>query len=76
MASEPSSSTRTILLVHGMYMNAASWQPWVERASGRGYQCHAVSWPHHEGDPARLREIIDKDLGSLTFGQPGVGRSS
>jgi pimeloyl-ACP methyl ester carboxylesterase len=57
-----------LVFIHGMYMNAVSWSPWVERASGRGYACHAPSWPFHDGRPAELRADIDPGLGRLTFG--------
>jgi len=57
-----------LVLIHGMYMNSASWQPWVDRGTGLGWDCRAPSWPYHEGDPAQLRENLDPALGSLTFG--------
>jgi pimeloyl-ACP methyl ester carboxylesterase len=59
---------RTLVFLHGMYMNGVSWAPWVERASARGHVCHAPSWPFHDGDPAELRTHIDPGLGALTFG--------
>jgi hypothetical protein len=57
-----------VVLIHGMYMNAHSWSPWVPRASARGFTCHTPSWPYHEGDPATLRTQVDPRLGRLTFG--------
>ncbi len=60
--------THPILFIHGMYMNGASWTPWIERARTRGYESLAPSWPHHEGSPAVLRGKIDPALGKLTFG--------
>ena len=62
-------SPAPIVFVHGMYMNAASWQPWVDRAAALGHDCHAPSWPFHDGEPAALREHIDPGLGRLTFGE-------
>ena len=56
-----------VVFIHGMYMNAESWQPWVERASLRGLTCHAPSWPFHDGAPADLRAHIDPGLGQLRF---------
>jgi pimeloyl-ACP methyl ester carboxylesterase len=61
--------TQEILLIHGMYMNARSWQPWVSMGNDRGFACTALSWPFHEGEPAHLRSKIDPALGRLTFGQ-------
>ncbi|CAN5422399.1 alpha/beta fold hydrolase [soil metagenome] len=57
-----------ILFVHGMYMNAHSWMPWIARATQRGLVATAVSWPFHQGEPEERREHIDPRLGRLTFG--------
>jgi len=57
-----------ILFVHGMYMNAHSWKPWIARATQRGLVATAVSWPYHQGEPPERRENIDPRLGRLTFG--------
>jgi pimeloyl-ACP methyl ester carboxylesterase len=59
---------RTVVFVHGMYMNGLSWTPWARRATLRGYSCHTPSWPFHDGQPADLRTKIDPALGRLTFG--------
>jgi pimeloyl-ACP methyl ester carboxylesterase len=56
-----------ILLIHGMYMNAHSWKPWIARATQRGLVASAVSWPFHQGEPPERREHIDPRLGRLTF---------
>jgi alpha-beta hydrolase superfamily lysophospholipase len=56
-----------LVFIHGMYLNGASWAPWVARASARGYTCHAPSWPHHAGLPADLRAHVEPGLGALTF---------
>jgi hypothetical protein len=47
------SGARTLLFIHGMYMNALSWQPWVDRATAAGLRAEAVSWPFHEGTQRR-----------------------
>jgi len=57
-----------LVFVHGMYLNGVSWGPWVERATARGHDCHAPSWPFHDGRPADLRAHIAPGLGKLTFG--------
>ena len=57
-----------IVFVHGMYMNGASWEPWVERAKARGVESTAPSWPFHHGTPAELRANVPAGLGMLTFG--------
>lgn len=45
----------TIVLVHGAWLNAASWQPFADRLRARGYDVVVPSWPHADGDPATLR---------------------
>jgi alpha-beta hydrolase superfamily lysophospholipase len=57
----------SIVFVHGMYLNGASWAPWVDRACKRGFATHAPSWPFHEGSPTTLRSAIDPALGKLDF---------
>jgi pimeloyl-ACP methyl ester carboxylesterase len=45
----------TIVLVHGLFVTALSWEKWVERYSARGYKVIARSWPRMEGDISALR---------------------
>lgn len=67
MASE-STNTRapnTVVLIHGLWMTALSWEHWVERYEQRGFNVIARSWPGMEGDIGALRadtSAID-DLG-------------
>lgn len=44
----------TIVLIHGLFMTALSWEKWVERYADRGYQVIAKSWPGMD-DIAALR---------------------
>jgi pimeloyl-ACP methyl ester carboxylesterase len=37
--------TSTIVLIHGLWLNPVSWQPWVERYSAAGHQVLAPGWP-------------------------------
>lgn len=57
-----------IVLIHGMYMNASSWDPWRERASAQGHTTHAIEWPGHDGTPAALRAAPPDVLRRLDFG--------
>ena len=45
----------TIVLIHGLFMTALSWENWVERFTIRGFRVIARSWPGMEGDIAALR---------------------
>jgi len=66
MASDRSSS-KTIVFVHGMFMNPSCWADWRGYFGAKGYECHAPPYPFHDGDPATLRMNVDPRLGRLTF---------
>lgn len=39
-------STRTpIVFVHGLWLHAESWQPWMEFFNEHGYETLGVNWP-------------------------------
>jgi len=46
----------TVVLIHGLFMTALSWEHWVERCTARGYRVVARSWPRMEGDIDALRK--------------------
>jgi pimeloyl-ACP methyl ester carboxylesterase len=48
-------ATRTIVLIHGLWMTPLSWEKWVERYEGRGHRVLAPAWPGMEGDVDELR---------------------
>lgn len=54
-----------IVFIHGMFLTAKSWDSWLSYFEGRGHQCHAPSWPCHEGDPSDLRAHPPARLGGL-----------
>jgi pimeloyl-ACP methyl ester carboxylesterase len=45
----------TIVLIHGLWMTALSWENWVKRYTAQGYRVVASSWPGLEGDIEALR---------------------
>jgi len=45
----------TIVLIHGLWMTALSWEHWVDRYTSRGFRVIARSWPGMEGDIEQLR---------------------
>jgi len=57
--------TPKIIFIHGMFLTAKSWAPWVRYFTDLGYECEAPSWPLHEGEPAELRAQIPAGLGEL-----------
>ncbi|HZQ49921.1 MAG TPA: alpha/beta fold hydrolase [Candidatus Dormibacteraeota bacterium] len=46
---------RDVVLIHGLFMTALSWEAWVERYTARGYNVVARSWPRMEVDIEALR---------------------
>jgi len=54
--------TKTIMLIHGAWLNSASWAPWKARYEAKGYTVITPDWPHDEGDPTDLRANPRKAL--------------
>jgi pimeloyl-ACP methyl ester carboxylesterase len=46
---------KTIVLIHGLWMTALSWEHWVERYEAAGHRVIARGWPGMEGDIDALR---------------------
>lgn len=39
------SSQPPVVLIHGLWLNPVSWQPWVARYAAAGHDVHAPGWP-------------------------------
>jgi pimeloyl-ACP methyl ester carboxylesterase len=61
--------SKTIVFIHGLFMNPSSWDTWIKFFEEKGYRCYAPAYPFHEGKPSDLRTSINPDLGKTTFGQ-------
>jgi pimeloyl-ACP methyl ester carboxylesterase len=48
-------TAETIVLIHGLWMTALSWEHWVERYEDLGFNVIARSWPGMDGDIDELR---------------------
>ena len=59
----------SITLIHGMYVTAASWQPWLDRAKAAGIGVKTIEWPGHEGTASDLRGSIRPELCNLNYGE-------
>lgn len=59
--------SKTIVLVHGMFVNNSSWAEWKSYYEQKGYTVYAPANPGHEGHPAALRENIHPDLSKTGF---------
>jgi pimeloyl-ACP methyl ester carboxylesterase len=54
--------TKTIMLIHGAWLNSKSWEGFKARYEAKGYSVVAPDWPHDEGDPADLRAKPRQEL--------------
>ena len=48
--------TKTILLIHGMFMTPLCWENWIPRLHGRGYKVIAPAWPGRDKSVEVLRK--------------------
>jgi alpha-beta hydrolase superfamily lysophospholipase len=55
MATDTNHSPDTVVLIHGLWMTALSWEHWVDRYTAAGHQVIARSWPGMDGDIEELR---------------------
>jgi pimeloyl-ACP methyl ester carboxylesterase len=49
-------TTTPVLFIHGLWLHATSWNPWLEMFTQAGYDASAPGWP---GDPASVHEARD-----------------
>ena len=49
-----------VVFIHGLWIHATSWQPWVELFDQTGYQSHAPGWPGVRPSVAEAREFPDE----------------
>ena len=54
--------TKTIVLVHGAWLNSKAWEHWKPRYEARGYTVLTPDWPGDEGDPVDLKARPRKEL--------------
>lgn len=62
-------NSKTIVFIHGLFLNPASWDKWMKLFTEYGYKCYAPAYAYHEGNPSDLRSKINPDLGKVTFKQ-------
>jgi len=59
--------SKTIMLIHGMFLNPRSWEPWQQYFQSKGYDCIAPAWPLHSDEPAAIRANPPAGLGTLSL---------
>jgi pimeloyl-ACP methyl ester carboxylesterase len=60
-------TTKTIVFIHGLFVNPKSWGGWKTYFEAKGYTCYTPANPSHEGDPKALRKNIEPHLSRVTF---------
>jgi pimeloyl-ACP methyl ester carboxylesterase len=61
--------SKTIVFIHGLFMNPTSWESWTKYFEAKGYKCYSPPYAFHDGNTIALRDNISPNLGKLTFGQ-------
>ncbi|NEU07850.1 alpha/beta hydrolase [Flavihumibacter sp. R14] len=59
--------SKTIVLIHGNFVNNTSWTEWKHYYEQKGYQVYTPANPGHEGNPAELRAKVHPDLVKTGF---------
>lgn len=60
-------NSKTIVLVHGNFVNNLSWANWKVHYEQKGYKVYAPANPGHDGEPAALRKNIHPQLSKTGF---------
>jgi pimeloyl-ACP methyl ester carboxylesterase len=59
--------TKTIVLIHGLFVNNTSWKQWKSYFEAQGYTVYTPANPGHEGEPTQLRANIHPQLTKTGF---------
>jgi len=59
--------SKTIVFIHGLFMNNKSWNGWKNYFEDQGYTCYAPAHPKHEGNPTELRTNPPEGLEAVEF---------
>jgi len=59
--------SKTIVLVHGNFVNNASWTEWKGYYEQKGYKVYTPANPGHDGKPSDLRKTVHPDLAKTGF---------
>jgi pimeloyl-ACP methyl ester carboxylesterase len=54
--------SKTVVLIHGLFVNNTSWTEWKSYFEDRGYTVYTPANPGHDGDVKNLRMNIHPDL--------------
>jgi len=51
--------SKPVVFIHGLWLHATSWQPWIELFGSAGYRPSAPGWPHEAATVEEARENPD-----------------
>ncbi|WP_343697130.1 alpha/beta hydrolase [Flavobacterium sp.] len=60
-------NSKSIILIHGNFVNDISWLKWKERYEQRGYNVYTPANPGHDGTPSDLRKNVHPALTKTGF---------
>lgn len=60
-------TSKTIILIHGNFVNNRTWAKWKQHYEQKGYTVHTPANPGHDGNPAELRAKVHPDLTKTGF---------
>src|SRR5262249_50321194 len=58
-----------VVFIHGLWLHAESWNPWIELFHSNGYEAAAASWP---GDSATTAETRKNASAVAGYGVPEI----
>jgi pimeloyl-ACP methyl ester carboxylesterase len=58
-----STSKPPVVFIHGLWLHASSWQPWIDLFASHGYAATAPGWPGDKPDVAGTRASPDDVAG-------------
>ncbi|MBL0744416.1 alpha/beta hydrolase [Chryseolinea lacunae] len=61
------SKSKSIILIHGNFVNNISWAKWKTYYEQKGYSVHTPANPGHDGKPADLRSKVHPNLTKTGF---------
>lgn len=61
------SKSKTVVLVHGNFVNEATWAQWKKHYEQEGYKVYTPSNPGHDGTPSDLRNNVHPELTQTGF---------
>lgn len=66
---EKSIQSKTVVFIHGLFLNHESWSNWETFFKAKGYTTYAPAYPDHEGTPSDLRKNAPESLGHVTLSE-------